>query len=151
MKRILSVCFILAAVLLLSSCKGTDGKGQGGAVISGTQAGAVAPLYATGFRVSYCDAGCLVDIQDPQREESQTFHYLLVPRGGRPAQVPEGYTPLEVPVQRIVCMTSLQLSNFICLDELDRVAGITSTRHLFNPAMKQRLADGRTRKIGIEG
>lgn len=48
-------------------------------------------------------------------------------------------------------MTSLQLSNFIKLDELDCVVGITSTRHLFNEDMNQRLKDGRTHKIGIEG
>ena len=143
---------LLVLVLTLAvSCKGTGPKGQDGTAVSGAKAGAVVPAYAAGFSVSYTDDGCLVDIQDPLREESQSFHYLLVPHGKIPARVPEGYTPIEVPVQRVVCMTSLQLSNFICLDELDRVVGITSTRHLFNPGMKERLADGRTQKIGIEG
>jgi len=150
MKRLLSL-LLLAAVLLLSvSCKKGGPKGAP-AVHSGAQVGLIQPKYAEGFRVTYTDAGCLVDIQDPLRAAAESFHYLLVPRGTKPAQVPEGYTPLEVPVERVVCMTSLQLSNFICLDELDRVVGITSTRHLFNPDMKQRLADGRTQKIGIEG
>ena len=143
---------LLVLVLTLAvSCKGTSPKGQDGTAVSGAKAGAVVPAYAAGFSVSYTDDGCLVDIQDPLREESQSFHYLLVPHGKILARVPEGYTPIEVPVQRVVCMTSLQLSNFICLDELDRVVGITSTRHLFNPGMKERLADGRTQKIGIEG
>ena len=48
-------------------------------------------------------------------------------------------------------MTSLQLSNFIKLSELDAVVGITSTRHLFNPEMQKRLDEGKTHKIGIEG
>ena len=48
-------------------------------------------------------------------------------------------------------MTSLQLSNFIKLDALDRVVGITSTRHLFNKEMNDRLEAGQTVKIGIEG
>ena len=150
MKRIFLFLLITTA-FLAASCKGGGTKGSGNAALTGTKAGAVTPVYATGFRVSYTDAGCLVDIQDPQREESQTFHYMLIPRGTDVYQVPEGYTPLEVPLQRVVCMTSLQLSNFICLDELDRVVGVTSTRHLFNPDMKARLADGRTQKIGIEG
>jgi len=152
MKRILS--FVLLAVLLLPavSCK-KEAAGVSGAAAPGTgaQAGLIEPRYAEGFRVHYTDAGCLVDIQDPQRGEQESFHFLLVPRGMKPGEVPAGYSVLEVPVERVVCMTSLQLSNFICLDELDRVAGVTSTRHLFNPEMKQRLADGRTRKIGIEG
>ena len=149
MKRWLSLLLPACVLLLAVSCRGGASK-AGVSPVAG-RAGAVAPTYAEGFRVSYTDAGCLIDIQDPQREESQSFHYLLVPAGSKPAQVPEGYTALEVPVSRVVCMTSLQLSNFICLDELDRVVGITSTRHLFNPEMKERLADGRTAKIGIEG
>ena len=141
---------LLAALLGVAACKpGTAGTGA--ATVAGVKAGLIAPRYAEGFRVSYTDAGCLVDVQDPLREAGESFHYLLVPRGTDLYHVPEGYTALEVPVRRVVCMTSLQLSNFICLDELDRVAGITSTRHLFNPEMKQRLADGRTQKIGIEG
>ena len=150
MKRIF-LFLMITVVFLAASCKGGGTKGTGSSALTGTKDGAVTPVYATGFRVNYTDAGCLVDIQDPQREESQTFHYMLVPRGTDVYQVPEGYTPLEVPLRRVVCMTSLQLSNFICLDELDRVVGVTSTRHLFNPEMKQRLADGRTQKIGIEG
>lgn len=152
MKKLLTITIISLLALLAVSCKGGKGSVElNGAGVSQGKAGAIAPAYAEGFRVSYTDAGCLVDIQDPQREESQSFHFFLVPRGTAKANVPEGYSVLEVPVQRVVCMTSLQLSNFICMDELDRVAGITSTRHLFNKDMKERLADGRTSKIGIEG
>ena len=50
-----------------------------------------------------------------------------------------------------MCMTSLQLSNFIRLDACDYVVGITSTRHLFNKEMNDRLQSGETVKIGIEG
>lgn len=107
--------------------------------------------YAEGFQVKYADGMCLLDIQDPQHIEGQSFKYVLVPRGKKVKNVPDGYTLLEVPVSSVICMTSLQLSNFIKMDEMDRVAGVTSTRHLFNETMKQRLADGRTHKIGIEG
>jgi len=151
--RPLRIVFLLAVLCLPAvSCKKEASRASG--AISSEEVictGQVEPRYAEGFRVRYTDAGCLLDIQDPQRGEGESFHYLLVPRGTRPSGIPEGYTVLEVPVERVVCMTSLQLSNFICLDELDRVAGVTSTRHLFNPEMKQRLADGRTSKIGIEG
>lgn len=57
----------------------------------------------------------------------------------------------SAPLSRIICMTSLQLSNFILLDETERVKGITSTRHLFNEKMNRQLANGTTAKIGIEG
>ena len=111
----------------------------------------IVPKYAEGFQVKYVDGICLLDIQDPQNKNGQSFCYALIPRGKNIQQVPENYTTLEVPVRSVICMTSLQLSNFIKMDELDRVVGVTSTRHLFNQEMNKRLKDGRTHKIGIEG
>ena len=149
MRKLVSILAMLAVLLTAESCKNASQR-KNSAAVEGRD-GAVKPVYAEGFTVTYTDDGCLLDIQDPLREESQSFHYMLVPAGEKPANVPEGYSVLNVPVQRIVCMTSLQLSNFICMDELDHVVGITSTRHLFNQDMKARLDDGRTRRIGIEG
>lgn len=111
----------------------------------------IKPKYAEGFQMTYTEEGCLLDIQDPQNKGGQSFHYVLIPRGHTLKQVPENYIPIEVPVRSVICMTSLQLSNFIKMDELERVVGVTSTRHLFNEEMNRRLADGRTHKIGIEG
>jgi iron complex transport system substrate-binding protein len=108
--------------------------------------------YAQGFQLKATDDGALLlDIHDPEGREAQTFHFALTPKGAAECPIPEGYSPLPVPVEKVVCMTSLQLSNFIRLDQLDKVVGITSTRHLFNPAMKERLRTGATQKIGIEG
>lgn len=113
----------------------------------------IIPKYAKGFQVTYTGKGyCLLDIKDPQKEDGgETYHYALKPRGVKSADIPEGYTTIETPVKSTICMTSLQLSNFIKLSELDAVVGITSTRHLFNPEMQKRLDEGKTHKIGIEG
>ena len=37
----------------------------------------VVPKYAEGFRVRYIDGMCLLDIQDPQHKEGQSFQYAL--------------------------------------------------------------------------
>lgn len=112
----------------------------------------ISPEYAKGFKVTYTYNACLLDIQDPQNEESQSFHYALVPRGGgEPKDIPSDYEIIEIPIRSVICMTSLQLSNFIKLGELKSVVGITSTRHLFNKEMNERLKAGHTHKIGIEG
>lgn len=113
----------------------------------------IVPKYAKGFQVTYTDKGyCLLDIKDPQKEEGgESYHFALKPRGVNIDETPAGYTMIETPVRSTICMTSLQLSNFIKLDELDAVVGITSTRHLFNADMQKRLDDGKTHKIGIEG
>lgn len=156
MKRVIRiVCIGVAMAVLMPSCQNKKQTGNEAshtdAVKAVLAAEEITPKYAQGFKVTYTEEGCLLDIQDPQREESQAFHYLLTPKGTVVKNLPEGYTRLEVPVKSVICMTSLQLSNFIKLEELDRVVGVTSTRHLFNEEINQRLKDGRTHKIGIEG
>ena len=111
----------------------------------------IAPTYAKGFNITYKDGYCLVDIQDPQKENTQQFHYALIPRGMEVSGLPEGYEPIRVPIRKAICMTSLQLSSFIKLDETERVVGITSTRHLFNEKVNRQIEAGQTTKIGIEG
>lgn len=112
----------------------------------------VVPTYAQGFTVDYLPGNvCLVSIQDPQKENAATYRYALVARGTSRDSVPEGCEVIETPVRSVMCMTSLQLSNFIKLKACDLVVGITSTRHLFNEEMNARIKSGLTAKIGIEG
>ena len=106
--------------------------------------------YASGFTVRCCDGYKLLEVHDPQEAESRATRFALVPRGTSP-EVPDDCTRIEVPVRNVICMTTLQLSNFIALDRLDAVKGVTSTRHLRNAAMQQRLRAGETQRIGIEG
>ena len=65
--------------------------------------------------------------------------------------MPEGYTKVKVPIERTICMTALQLSNFTILDAHDVVKGITGTKNLFDEDIKTRVKDGRIVKIGMEG
>ena len=144
---------ILLVLMFLVSCQGKKQQKESeeiedSAIPFSEQ---IQPLHAKGFQVTYIENACLVDIQDPQNRRGQFFQYALIKRGTELKNIPADYKLIEVPVRSVVCMTSLQLSNFIKLDELERVVGVTSTRHLFNEEMNKRLKDGRTHKIGIEG
>ena len=144
---------ILLVLMFLVSCQGKKQQKESeeiedSAIPFSEQ---IQPLHAKGFQVTYIENACLVDIQDPQNRRGQSFQYALIKRGTELKNIPADYKLIEVPVRSVVCMTSLQLSNFIKLDELERVVGVTSTRHLFNEEMNKRLKDGRTHKIGIEG
>lgn len=148
MKRLALIICLTAGILLVAGCKNRSAGTRAGI---GRKADSTTVRYAQGFTLTYLGDIRLIDLQDPQKEESQSFHYALVPRQGSTQEIPDGYTPVPVPVNKVICMTSLQLSSFIKLGELDAVVGITSTRHLFNEEMNRRLEDGRTHKIGIEG
>ena len=98
--------------------------------------------YATGFSVRDSADIRLVDV-------GKKDHFALVHDAD--AVVPEGYVKVKVPIERTICMTSLQLSNFTILDAHDVVKGITSTKNLFDEDIKARVKDGRIVKIGMEG
>ena len=151
MKKLITL-FILC--LLLTACKQKEEAKQ--SVKSLTEVAdsslMISLTYANGFSVSYLQDGIrLVDIQDPTKENSNAYHFALVPKDADITDVPNIYTPIQVPVQSVVCMTSLQLSNFISLGACNRVSGISSSRHLFNLEMNRRIKEGKTAKIGIEG
>lgn len=149
MKRNVLLIGLLVLTLGLTSCHstGSNGTATEQAEQSATQ---IAPKYAKGFSVKYEGNMSLVDMTDPENGEALAYHYALVPRG-QEAEIPEGYTRIDTPVRSTVCMTSLQLSNFIKLGQLDKVVGITSTKHLFNKDVKAKLESGEIQKIGIEG
>ena len=111
----------------------------------------IIPEYAQGCKITYTDQAWRLDIQDPQNKESQSFHYSLVPRGVEAENIPADYTVIETPIRSVICMTSLQLSNFIKLEELDACLGITITLHLFKKKINDRFKECSIHKIGIEG
>lgn len=154
MNKYLAGCCLVA--LLATSCVSKGNREEKESVSTQQTASAdreahITPQYAKGFQLSYADGYILMDIQDPQNEESTRFQYALVERGTKPESIPADYTVIEIPVRSAICMTSLQLSNFIKLGAEDKVVGITSTRHLFNQTVNKQLKEGKTAKIGIEG
>ena len=110
------------------------------------------PEYAKGFTVRYLKDGVrLLDIQDPQDKNELSYHFALVPKEGKAPAIPSEYTAIPVPIDHTICMTLLQLSNFIALNAYDYISGITSTKNLYNETILSRVKDGKIVKIGQEG
>lgn len=143
--------FLFLSICLLASCqkgKQTEEEKDTTATSSFSE---VDIKYAEGFRVREGNGFRLVDIQDPEGESPTTYHYALVPRNTTPQGIPQGYTTIEVPVRKAICMTALQMSHFIKLQATDKIVGIASSRYLFNKSIKKQLKGQTTHKIGIEG
>jgi len=159
--------FIICSLsfITLTACSPLSSKSSDSA--SSTWESREEPMsYAKGFSVRTLENGIrLVDVADPQTDADRmpvSYHFALVSKthpsvmeGSELRElndfVPDGYTPVLVPVERTLVMTMLQLSNFTALDALDVVRGITGTKNLFNKDIRQRVKDGRMVKIGMEG
>ena len=152
---------------LLAGCSCGGQKGGKAAEVNGVavevdSAEKISPEYAKGFTVKYLsDDVRLVEVGDPQHVLTEgaddedydmpvDYRFALV-RKGAEADVPEGYKRVDVPIDRTICMTSLQLSNFTALDAHDVIRGITGTKNLFDEDIKERVKKGEIVKIGMEG
>lgn len=138
----------MAAMLVCASCsnksKSTDNT------VGKTST--VEIKYAKGFTVRNGENGMrLVDVKDPQKGKSKTYHFALVNGSGQGVAIPDGYTRINVPIKRTILMTMLQLSNFTALNAHDVVKGITGTKNLFNKDILERVKRGDIVKIGMEG
>ena len=146
MKKLLFILFTL--VITFSGCNQNKNAKTIG---DRNSADSMNIKYAKGFKVISSANYKLVDITDPSGESDMHYKYALVNRGSNKEGVPADYQTIEIPVCSVICMTTLQLSNFIKLNALNKVVGITSTRFLFNEQMNRQLKEDKTRKIGIEG
>ena len=152
---------------LLAGCSCGGQKGGKAAEVNGVavevdSAEKISPEYAKGFTVKYLSEDVrLVEVGDPQHVLTEgaddedydmpvDYRFALV-RKGAEADVPEGYKRVDVPIDRTICMTSLQLSNFTALDAHDVIRGITGTKNLFDEDVKTRVKKGEIVKIGMEG
>lgn len=154
MKQIFYLFFIALCCsgIILTSCRNKNSKKSDSTTANSTLT--TKPgfdiRHAKGFWLEPQKGYQLLHVKDPQSKHSTEYTFALRERGTTP-EIPEKITIIDLPVNRLICMTSLQLSNFIKLEATEKVVGITSTRFLSNPVMQQQLTDGKTQKIGIEG
>lgn len=150
MKKII---FVFLSIIVMAGCKQVNKQAANAG--GNTQDTTTVNLqYSKGLIVKNQPWGALVEINDPQKEKGKAetvYKFQFVRKGETEVEPIEGYTRIEVPVKGVVCMTSLQLAGFIKLGALDFVAGINSSRHLFDIELKARIKDGRIVKIGKEG
>ena len=149
-KSIYNTILFSFATLLLCAC-GNSGAKKSIALDSKLVVDTMQVNYAKGFKVVKYNRFSLVEICDPSEESKKIYKYALLPHNMDADSLPEGYEPIRVPIKKVICMTTLQLSGFIKLNEIDRIVGITSTKFVQDSNIKQRLADGAIKRIGIEG
>ena len=103
---------------------------------------------ATGFTVSYHRHYKVVTVRNPWRNAKQTFEYVLVQRG---TPTPEGYPKaqhIEVPVQRLVTLSTTYLSYLDLFGIADRLVGHSALKQVNTPAIVARIAAGQIAEVG---
>lgn len=138
--------FYLISVLfvLMFSCK------PSGVQQTGTEATDTLKLkYAKGFELSQNENQKQLKIYGVGDESDQFDVFKLVSRDDSAALKEPGAIP--IPCNRIICLSSTQLTYFFALDDIDDIVAINSSRHLVHEGMNNRLDSGLVKKVGKEG
>lgn len=111
----------------------------------------VTPQVAEGFTVEYFNHYKVVTVQTPWPEAEAPLTYLLVQCG---TPVPDDVAAdavIEVPVQRVISMSTSFLPHLDAQGVLDRLVAIDTVLYTSNPAVQTAVEDGRVLQIGGGG
>lgn len=141
--------------LLFHACGSKSSSSHGlsvGNISQDSLSNNIAPRYAEGYKVTLrADSVRLLEIQEPANPHAPVYQFALVPKGKKVEAIPDDYQIIHIPVDKVICMTTPQLSGFSMMNEYDKVTGTSNTHRVQNEEWLKRLADGRVKKIGIEG
>ncbi len=108
----------------------------------------VAPAYAVGWTVEYHNHYKVVTLPTPWNEAVETFQYLLVQCG---TPTPDGYPDLpviEVPIKRMITMSSTQLPHLLKLNRLDNLIGHEDFQNVNTPEVRALIDADKLVEIG---
>ena len=157
MKRYFGFIFFASLLAIAAGCRNNNSSSmpQSGTIQNvadipmENDTAKIAVNYAKGFKVNYLGNLKLVEISDPSANNPAVYKFAL--GEDISGDIPQGYTPIKIPVNSVICMTTLQLAGFITLGETGKVSGMSSTRFLHNATVRKQIEEGITRRIGIEG
>ncbi len=128
---------IILIIYSLSACIETDRKLQqfpGG-------------HYAQGFSVAHNGKITSLTVRDPwEKARNIGITYILSNRDIPDVQ--KGKQAIRTPVQRIICMSSSHIAFLNELGELDKLTGISGSRYISNPVVKEKVDGGKIRDVG---
>jgi iron complex transport system substrate-binding protein len=108
----------------------------------------VAPRFAKNFHIGYRGRIKRVTVEHPWRNSDLTITRVLVPCGEPAPPLAPGESILRFPVSRAVTTSTTQLSHFVALGVVDRLAGHSQLQLAYAPEVRARIAAGKMVEIG---
>lgn len=139
--------FILFFFLItLFSCNSTNNKPQ---VENPLDSLISTPLqYANNFNIQKQKDYTLLTIKSAWKGSSENFQYLLYPKGQTPPTDYPNAIKISVPVERIICTSTVDIAFLDCLGATDKIVAISNGQYIYNPIVKQKLKEGKIIEIG---
>lgn len=143
-----TVALVMWAILSgPSSCKDTSQTKE--AVHTHCMREAFLPVkYAKGFKVDYYNGFKVITVTD-WKDTSKIFaQYVLLPKG-KPAPVDFKYAVLlDLPLRKVICVSTNHLSEMVRLGLEDSVAGVANVALIYNQELVEKVKQNKIADIG---
>lgn len=106
--------------------------------------------YAKGFTLEYHDTYKRIEVSTPWRDSQETFTYLLIPRGYKLPSPPSDAVVIEVPIERIVLLSSTNSAFFAMLNLEETLVGMARTRQIVTPEIAKRISLGHIVEVSLD-
>lgn len=105
--------------------------------------------YAQGFSIHAEDNHIRLTVRNPwEKARNIDFEYNLYPRGETIPDSLAAQNIIRIPVERIICLSTSHLAFLDALGETGKVTGISGSRFITNPIVRQRISEGVIRDVG---
>lgn len=107
--------------------------------------------YAKGFDIKYVGDYKIIQLFNHNALKTDTTQFVLVQRG---KVVPAGFAKsqvIEIPIKKLVGMSSLQIAMADFVDSPDIITGLNSLKYVNSPAVRKNIKAGKVKEVGEEG
>ena len=150
--RGLPLLFLIACTVILPSCRQPSAR-QAGAEYTGKDLYPVKVQvkYAKGFAVDYYTNYKVVHVFNGPQGHPDTLDYLLVQRGTpAPGNYPRA-RQISIPLESMIGTSSMHVALTDFAASADILTGLENLRYVSTPAVRENIAKGRVKEVGVEG
>ncbi len=141
-----STIFAVAGFLSVLSCS-CGGGGKTASLFTDTL---YMPVFADGFSVFGCGESSVLSVRNPwQGAENVDMNLFLRRAGEQPPKDFEGAV-VDVPLKKVVCMSSSYVAFISALGEEETIKGVSGVSYITNGNVRGRFAKGLLRDVGYD-
>jgi iron complex transport system substrate-binding protein len=107
--------------------------------------------YAKGFTLSYHGNYKVVNILNHFEDQSDTLKYVLVQRGTPPPPRYPDAQVIEIPVRRLVGMSSMHVGLADFVESADVLVGLGNLKYVSSAHVRKNIAAGKVKEVGSGG
>jgi iron complex transport system substrate-binding protein len=140
--------YLILLILVIWGCKNRTAPDRDSSIAS-QDIRKVPVSYATGFDIKYYGGYTLLTVRDPwQQADNIEFKYALTMDGN--AGCPAGYELIEIPVKRVICLSTTHIGFIGFLGQEESVVGISGKNYINDEYINRHIETGQIKDIGFD-